>query len=118
MASQTTAMTVYSVTGDKRICTLPGHTVAIPRICIETRDGADRANAQMVSYAMKILRGCVHPTSGEALQNAFADFRVRFHKECDVNTEVDYIIATTRDIVTGDEWAESVRTLVFNTFAT
>lgn len=111
MAAMTTALTLFSNMGNTRTNALTGNTVLKPKLVVEKRKVAS-VSQQTSQYEFGILYGT------EDSQGAVLDNRVGFKavvtlpKE-GVAADVTAALAIFRDIVAGDEFANSVSTLNF-----
>jgi hypothetical protein len=108
MAAMSTSLTEFSTIGDKRVYTLSGHTVSEPKIVIckrvvPTGNKTNSVFEASVIYATKDADGYVLPQ------------RPTFTISCSQPiqgdpSDVTAMLAIIRDIVAGDEYANSVTT--------
>lgn len=109
MAAMSTALTEFSDNGNSRKYTVSGHTVSKPKLVIQKRKEAigGQTVAEVsfqVVYATEDADGNVLPS--KALFEAVHRFPISGQ-----TADRDAALAVFRDIVAGDEYANSVGTL-------
>jgi hypothetical protein len=108
MAAMTTALTEFSNMGNSRTSTYTGHTALEPRLVIEKRR-VPEGNQTMVEYSFKVVSS-TEDSDGEILQNKVSFEAVVRYPVLGLSTDVDAALVIFRDIVAGDEFANSVDT--------
>lgn len=108
MAAMTTALTEFSNNGNSRTTTLSAHTACVPRIVIEKRKIPANVDGN-ATYEFKVVYG-TEDAAGENLTSKIAfSGKVNYPllgKEADITAA----LAVFRDIIAGDEFANSVST--------
>lgn len=108
MAAMTTALTEFSQNGNSRTSTLTGHTAASPRLVIEKRR-VPEGNHTMIETNFKVVYTTTDADS-IILQSKIAfEASVRY-PILGQSTDVSAALAVFRDIVAGDEFANTVST--------
>lgn len=108
MAAMTTALTEFSSNGNSRTSTYSGHTAVEPRLVIEKRR-VPEGNQTMVEYSAKIISS-TEDSAAEILQQKVSFEAVVRYPVQGQSTDVTAALAIFRDIVAGDEFANSVST--------
>lgn len=108
MAAMTTVLTEFSVNGDSRTCTTTGHTAVRPKLVIEKRR-VPSGNQTMVEYVAKVVHA-TEDDDGLVLTNKVSFEATVRYPVLGQSTDVDAVLAVFRDIVAGDEFANSVST--------
>lgn len=108
MAAMTTVLTGFANNGNSRTSTLSGHTAALPRLVIEKRRVPEGAQA-IAEYSCKVIRAT--DDANDVILNSKISFEavVRFPVNGQA-ADVTAVLATFRDIIAGDEFANSVST--------
>jgi hypothetical protein len=108
MAAMTTALTEFSDNGNSRTYSLADHTVIEPRLVIQKRKVP--SGAQSVSESSVDVIYATQNSAGEVLTSKIAfNVTVRFPIDGDA-TDRTAALAVFRDIVAGDEFANTVAT--------
>lgn len=109
MAAMTTALTEFSTLGNSRTSLLSTHLVTKPALVIEKRSSVSQ-NSRIAEYEFSIVHG-VDDANGEVLSEKLV-FKgsVRVPIYMDDATVKAAALAAFRDIVAGDEFANSVNT--------
>lgn len=108
MAAMTTALTEFSTMGNSRTSTLTGHTATKPYLVIEKRR-VPEGNQTMAEYSCKVVKATVDG-DGDVLSNKVSfEFVVRY-PVLGLSTDVTAALAVIRDVIAGDELANSVDT--------
>lgn len=108
MAAMTTALTEFSQNGNSRTSTLVGHTAIKPKLVIEKRR-IPEGNQSMLEYSFKIVLATVDSASEVLSQKVSFETIVRY-PVLGATADRDAALAFIRDIVAGDEFANSVAT--------
>ena len=108
MAAMTTVLTEFSNSGNSRTSTLSGHTAVSPRLVIEKRR-VPEGNQTMVEYSCKVVYA-TEDADGEVLSNKVSFDLVTRYPVLGLSTDVTAALAIIADIVSGDEFANSVST--------
>lgn len=110
MAAMTTALKGFSGgnNGNSKTSTLADHTVFKPQLVIERRKVAE-AGTQVAEYAVKAVIATQDAASVVLPQKVSFEVIVRY-PVLGSNTDVTSALAVIRDIVAGDEFANSVAT--------
>lgn len=108
MAAMTTALTEFSDNGNSRTYTYTGHTASEPRLVLQKRR-VPAGNQSVVEDTITVLSS-TEDSSGELLSsNVTMSVTVRRPKN-GISADVDAVLAVLRDIVAGDEFANTVDT--------
>lgn len=108
MAAMTTTLTEFSAMGNSRTSTTSGHAAAKPKLVIEKRR-VPEGNQTIIEYSCKV----VHATDdddGATLQNKVSFEAVCRYPVLGQSTDVDAALVIFRDVIAGDEFANSVDT--------
>jgi hypothetical protein len=108
MAAMTTVLTEFSNIGNSRTSTTSGHTAVKPKVVIEKRR-VPEGNQVIVEYAMKVVHATVD-ADGVILGNKVSFEVVTRYPLAGVSADRDAALAIFRDIIAGDEFANSVNT--------
>lgn len=108
MAAMTTALTEFSNNGNSRTCTTPSHTAAKPRLVIEKRK-VPEGNQTMVEYTVKVIHSTVDSEGLVLAQKVTFEGSGRYPL-AGSQTDIDAALVIFRDIIAGDEFANSVST--------
>jgi hypothetical protein len=108
MAAMTTVLTEFSNNGNSRTCTLSGHTAVKPLLVIEKRR-VPEGNQTMVEYSCKVIYA-TEDADGAVLTNKVAFEALVRYPVLGESASVTAALATFRDIIAGDEFANSVST--------
>lgn len=108
MAAMTTALTEFSTNGDSRTYTTSGHTVSNPKLVTQKRR-VPVGNQTVQESTISVIHGTVD-ANGLALPSKVA-MSVTVRSPIDsADTAVADALAILRDIVAGDEFANTVTT--------
>lgn len=108
MAAMTTVLTEFSNTGNSRTSTTTGHTAQKPKLVIEKRR-VPEGNQTMIEYSCKIVHA-TEDDDGVILTNKVSFEAVCRHPVLGQSTDVDAALVIFRDVIAGDEYANSVDT--------
>lgn len=108
MAAMTTALTEFSNTVNSRTSTIPGHTAVRPRLVIEKRR-VPEGNQTTLEYGVKVIFATEGADGMVLQQKVSLDMVVRY-PVLGKSTDVAAALAVIRDIIAGDEFANSVST--------
>lgn len=108
MASMTTVLTEFSTMGNSRTSTTSGHTVVKPKLVIEKRR-VPEGNQTMAEYSCKVVHA-TEDANGEILSNKVSFETVVRYPVLGASADVTAALAIIRDIIAGDEFANSVTT--------
>lgn len=108
MAVMTTVLTEFSNNGNSRTSTLSGHTAAKPKIVIEKRRVPD-SNQAMIEFSVKAVYATEDADSLVLQQKVAFEATVRY-PVLGQSSDVTALLAVFRDIIAGDEFANSVTT--------
>jgi hypothetical protein len=108
MAGMTTVLTEFANNGNSRTSTLSGHTALVPSLVIEKRRVPD-AKQTMAEYSFKVVQATAD-ADGAVLQNKVSFEIIARYPILGTSTDVDAALAVARDILAGDEFANSVDT--------
>lgn len=108
MAAMTTALTEFSNNGNSRTSTTTGHTAVKPKLVIEKRR-VPEGNQTMVEFDCKVVHA-TEDADGQILSQKIAFEGKGRYPVLGKSTDVDAALAVFRDIVAGDEFANSVDT--------
>jgi hypothetical protein len=108
MAAMTTVLTPFSTNGNARTSTVSGHTASTPRLVIEKRTVAAGADASSKNSIAVIY--ATNDSDGVTLTSKVAfEVSVRYPIKGDY-TDVEAALAVFRDVIAGDEFANTVST--------
>lgn len=108
MAGMTTVLTEFSTSGNSRTCTVTGHTAVQPKLVIEKRR-VPEGNQTVVEYSCKLVEA-TEDSAGVILSNKVSFECVVRYPVLGIAADVTTALATFRDIIAGDEFANSVST--------
>lgn len=108
MAAMTTALTEFSTSGNSRTTTLSGHTAVKPKLVIEKRR-VPEGNQTMIEYSFKVVLA-TEDDDGAILSSKVTFEAIVRHPVLGQSAEVAAALAFFTDIVSGDEFANSVTT--------
>jgi hypothetical protein len=108
MAGMTTALTEFSNNGNSRTSTLSGHTALLPKLVIEKRKVPD-GNQTMAEYSCKVVQA-TSDADGAVLANKVSIETIVRYPVLGQSSDVDAALAVSRDVVAGDEFANSIST--------
>jgi hypothetical protein len=109
MAAMSTALTEYSNNGDSRTSALSTHTFSKPNIVIEKRK-TPVGSQTVAEYSVSVIYA-TEDSNGDVLSSKVAftgTFRAPINGTA---SDITTALATFRDIIAGDEFANSVNTL-------
>lgn len=108
MAGMTTVLTEFSTSGNSRTSTYTGHTAVEPRLVIEKRR-VPEGNQTMVEYSAKVVSS-TEDADGEVLAQKVSFEAVVRYPVLGLSSDVTAALAIFRDVIAGDEFANSVST--------
>lgn len=108
MAAMTTVLTEFSQNGNSRTSTLVGHTAISPKLVIEKRRVPD-GNQTMIEYSVKVIT-TTEDADGVILSSKIAFEATGRYPVLGQSADVDAALVVFRDIVAGDEFANSIST--------
>lgn len=111
MAAMTTVLTEFSTSGNSRTSTYSGHTAVKPKIVIEKRR-VPEGNQTMVEQSIKVVEA-TEDADGMVLSQKVSFEAVSRYPINGDGTEVTSALAIFRDLIAGDEYANSVNTQNF-----
>lgn len=111
MAAMTTALTEFSTIGDSRTYTLSGHTVQSPRVVVQKRK-VPVGNQVMSESTVSVVYATTDSNSDPLTNKINFTATVRYPIS-GKSTDVDAVLAIFRDIIAGDEFANTVDTQEF-----
>lgn len=111
MAAMTTVLTEFADNGNSRTSTITGHTALQPKLVIEKRKVPENGQV-MIEYSFKVVVATTDADSNILTQ------KVSFEAVCRYpllgqSSDVTAALAVFRDIIAGDEYADSVSTQNF-----
>lgn len=108
MAAMTTALKEFSQNGGTRTYTMTGHTYSSPSLCIQKRR-VPVGNQTVAEDTVQVLQGTTD-SNGDPLDPKVS-FEVKVRRPINgQSSDVTSLLATFRDIVAGDEFANTVDT--------
>lgn len=108
MAAMTTALTEFSDNGDSRTYTQAGHTVGKPQLVIQKRKVA--SGNQTVAETSVSVVNATEDVDGVVLSSKVVFQAVVRTPISGIAADVTAALATFRDVVAGDEFANAVTT--------
>lgn len=108
MAAMTTVLTEFSNKENSRTSTRAGHTVMAPKLVIEKRRVPD-GNQTVGEYSFKVLESTEDAEGLTLSQKVTMESIVRYPVAGQA-ADIAAVLAVFRDIVAGDEFANSVST--------
>jgi len=111
MSGMTTVLTEFSNSGNSRTSTLNGHTALKPKIVIEKRRVAE-AGQEVAEQSVKVVFGTVDAADLPLAQKVSFEVIARYPVKGDTS-DVSGALTIIKDIVSGDEFANSVNTQEF-----
>lgn len=108
MAAMTTVLTEFSNNGNSRTSTLTGHTTSEPKLVIEKRR-VPEGNQTVAEYSFKVIEATTD-ANGEILTQKVSFEGVIRYPVAGIAAERTSALAFFRDIVAGDEFANSMST--------
>lgn len=111
MAAMLTALTEFSTYGDSRTYTTSGHSASKPKLVIQKRR-VPQGNQTVAETSFSVVHATTNAAS-EVLQQKVAMTVTVRHPIDGSSADVDAALAILRDIVAGDEFANSVTTQEF-----
>lgn len=108
MAGMTTVLTEFSDNGNSRTSTYTGHTALEPRLVIEKRR-VPEGNQTMITYSAKVISS-TEDASGEILSQKVSLEASVSYPVNGTFADVTAALAIFRDVIAGDEFANSVQT--------
>lgn len=108
MAAMTTALTEFADSGNSRTYSLVNHTALKPQLVIQKRRVP--SNGQVVAESdITVLSATVDSDGTTLAQKVAFEARVRFPVS-GAQADIDAMLAVFRDIIAGDEFANTVDT--------
>lgn len=111
MAAMITALTEFSNNGNSRTYTLVGHTASRPQIVLQKRRVPSGSQA-VAEDSISVLFATVDSEGAILAQKASFEVKVR-RPVNGATADVDAALAVLRDILAGDEFANTVSTQEF-----
>lgn len=111
MAAMTTALTEFSDNGDSRTYTQATHTVQEPLLVIQKRK-VPTGNQTMAEVVVNVVNATTDVDSAVLSQKILFGATVRY-PIAGTSADVTAALATFRDIIAGDEFANAVSTQEF-----
>lgn len=108
MAAMTTALTEFADNGNSRTYTYTGHTGVEPRLVLQKRKTAS-GNATMLEDRVIVLSS-TEDSAGELLDSNVTFEVIIRRPKGGIAADVTAALAIFRDIVAGDEFANTVST--------
>ena len=108
MAAMTTVLTEFANNGNSRTSTLSGHSASKPKLLIEKRR-VPEGNQTMVEYSFKVVIA-TEDADGAVLANKISFEGVCRYPVLGTSTDVDAALAIFADVISGDEFSNSVDT--------
>lgn len=108
MAAMTTVLTAFSSQGNARTSTITGHTAVSPKLVIERRR-VPEGNQSMAEYSFKVVEATTDVDSVILSNKVSFEALVRYPILGDA-ADLAAALAVFRDVVAGDEFANSVST--------
>jgi hypothetical protein len=108
MAGMTTVLTEFANNGNSRTSTLSGHTALEPKLVIEKRRVPD-AKQTMAEFSFKVVEATTD-ADGVVLSNKVSFEGIARYPVLGTSSDTDAALAVFRDIVMGDEFANSIST--------
>lgn len=108
MAAMTTVLTEFANNGNSRTSTLATHAAIKPRVLIEKRRVPD-GNQTMIEYSCKVIFA-TEDANGAVLTNKVSFECVVRYPLLGASEDVTAALAVFRDVIAGDEFANSVST--------
>lgn len=108
MAAMTTVLTEFADNGNSRTYTTSGHTAVLPKLVIQKRKVASSAEGSS-SITVSVVHGTEDASGNPLASRVAADVSFRFPLN-GASADVAAVLAVLKDIVAGDEFANSVST--------
>jgi hypothetical protein len=108
MAAMTTALTEFSTSGNSRTSTLLNHTAVKPKLLIEKRR-VPEGNQTVAEYSFKIVEATTDAAEAILTNKVSFEAIVRYPVLGD-SSDVTAALSIFSDVVSGDEFANSVST--------
>lgn len=108
MAAMTTALTEFADNGNSRTYTYTGHTAGEPRLVLQRRR-VPAGNEQIVEDTLTVLSS-TEDSSGEILPSNITFSVTVKRPKTGISADVTAVLAVFRDIIAGDEFANTVST--------
>lgn len=108
MAGMTTVLTEFSNNGNSRTSTYTGHTAIEPRLVIEKRR-VPEGNQTVIEYSVKVVSSTEDADGAVLTEKVTFEAIVRYPK-LGLAADVTAALAIFRDVIAGDEFANSVNT--------
>lgn len=108
MAAMTTVLTEFSQNGNSRTCSLTGHTASQPKLLIEKRR-VPEGSITMAEYSFKVVEATLD-ADGNVLSNKISFESVVRYPILGQASDIAAALAIFVDVVSGDEFANSITT--------
>ena len=108
MAAMTTALTEFSSFGDSYTSTISGHTVSKPRLVVERRK-VPSGSQTVYEYSCNVVYATTD-ADGNILNNKYTFQVIHRGPVGGTTTDRDAALVVFRDMIAGDEFANSVST--------
>jgi hypothetical protein len=108
MAGMTTALTEFSNNGNSRTSTYTGHTASEPKLVIEKRR-VPEGNQTTIEYRAKVVSS-IEDVDGVVLGQKVSFEACVTYPLAGIAADVTAALTIFRDIIAGDEFANSVST--------
>lgn len=109
MAAMSTALTRFATNGDSAVFTQAAHTVQEPLLVLQKRK-VPTGNQTMAETTVNVVNSTVDGVTAEVLSQKILFSAVVRSPIAGATADVDAALATFRDIVAGDEFANAVST--------
>lgn len=108
MAGMTTVLTEFSNNGNSRTSTVTGHTAVKPKLVIEKRRVPD-GNQTVAEISVKVVYA-TEDSTGAILSQKIGFEGIGRYPLASLQADRDAALAVFRDVIAGDEFANSVST--------
>lgn len=108
MAAMTTALTEFADNGNSRTYTYTGHSVSDPKLVLQKRR-VPSGNQTVAEVEVSVLSGTEDAAGDQLSQRVMFSAKVRY-PIAGIAADVTAALAIFRDVVAGDEFANSVTT--------
>jgi hypothetical protein len=108
MAAMSTALTEFADNGNSRTYTTSGHTASLPKLVIQKRR-VPEGSATVAESTVSVIHATQDEAGDVLSQKVTMSVSVRYPIDGNSN-DVDAVLVILRDIVAGDEFANTVDT--------
>jgi hypothetical protein len=108
MAAMSTALTEFADNGNSRTYTYTGHTAAEPRLVLQKRR-VPEGNNTVIESTVSVL-SATEDANGDILPQKVLFSATHKSPIAGISADVDAALAVFRDIIAGDEFANTVST--------